>query len=47
MSTDGSTPDIMSAEEKLAASNAAANTTKTKSVKTLNLSHFPTIWSHH
>ena len=33
MSTGGSTPDIMSPEEKLAVSNAAANTTKTKFVK--------------
>ena len=37
----------MSKTEKLAASNAAANTTKTKSVKLLNSSPILTIWSYH
>ena len=45
--SSGSTPDIISTAEKLAASNAAANTTKTKSFKILNSSLMPTIWSQH
>ena len=36
-------PEIVSAAEKLAASNAAANTTKTKSVKLLNSYLIPNI----
>ena len=40
-------PEPQSDAEKLAASNAAANTTKTQNVKLLNSSPILTIWSYH